>query len=259
MRLKGKTVFITGGTGGIGRPLVRFLAAEGAHITAYSHQQQGDLVSHLDTLSHLLADNPPDILINMAGLVEFDYCESQNADSLIALNLLTPIKLIQAVLPGMKKRNTGQIINIGSMIGFIPLPHMSVYAASKAGLKGFSDSLRRELAGTNIKVTHISPRAVSTTANSGLMGALNQQTKTHQDQPDDVAQHILEAIIACKADVRIGWPERFFAAMNALLPAVVDNGLGRNRLIAEQLLSTNTKQKDNHHEILHHASRRSAS
>lgn len=238
MQLKGKKVFITGGTGGMGRPLVISLQKHGAEVIAYDHEIQGDLSKNIESVCQQLKNSTPDILINMAGYNELSFCEHQNAAPLIDLNLLVPIRLTQAVLPGMKKRDTGQIVNIGSMTSLIPLPHFTVYVASKAGLKGFSDALRREVSASGISVTHISPRAVKTEANSGLKAVLNQQSKTHEDDPEVVVSRIIKAIINDETDVRIGWPERLFAWLNGQIPSLIDKGLTKNRLIGESLLST---------------------
>ncbi|WP_259782307.1 SDR family NAD(P)-dependent oxidoreductase [Aestuariispira ectoiniformans] len=237
MQLKGKTVFITGGTGGIGAPLVQLLEKAGADVTVYSGRRDGDLVENLDTVCERLKRDTPDILINMAGDNVLDYCERQDMDRLVALNMLAPMRLTQAVLPAMKARNSGQIVTMGSMVGLIPLPHVTGYAAAKAGLKGFSDSLRRELGGTGIAVTHIAPRAVSTPMNNGIKAEVNQRTKVKSDSPAKVAQRTFQAIVGREREVRFGWPERFFAMLNALLPSVVDNGLQSNRRIGESALN----------------------
>lgn len=243
MPLKGKTIFITGGTGGIGRPLVRVMEQAGATVAVYDRSKQGDLAAHIDDLCAALAYGTPDILINMAGFSQFSFCEDQNVRALIDTDLYAAIRLSQAVLPGMKRRGHGQIVNIGSMVGLIPLPHMTVYAAAKAGLKAFSDSLRRELSGTGIAVTHIAPRAVRTDANHGLAAILNSRTKTTEDDPQVIARVIFDAIAARKADIRIGWPERAFAALNLLLPAFVDRGLQKHRIIGEALLNSQKKHQ----------------
>lgn len=237
MRLDGKKVFITGGTGGLGKPLVGFLKKSGASVDVYDRGKDGNLADNLDRLCAALSQDPPDILINMAGYNIFDHCENQDAESLIRVNLLAPIRLTQAVLPGMKARRSGHIVNIGSMSALIPLPHLTAYVASKAGLKGFSDSLRRELAGTGIQVTLVSPRAVDTPANKGLKAVLNKKAGIRQDEPEAVTARILQAILQKENDVRIGWPERFFAFMNAVFPRLIDMGLKKNRNIGNQLLS----------------------
>ncbi|MCD8497065.1 MAG: SDR family oxidoreductase [Alphaproteobacteria bacterium] len=151
MPLKEKTVYITGGTGGIGAPLVQHLIDAGALVTAYDIEKEGDLVANIDKTCNHLQHNTPDILINMAGYNVLDYCENQNLDAIVALNMMVPMRLTQAVLTGMKARNSGRIVNIGSMTALIPLPHLTGYVAAKAGLKGFNDALRRELGGHQYK------------------------------------------------------------------------------------------------------------
>lgn len=243
MRLKNKTVFLTGGTGGIGHPLTALLRQEGAEVTLYDRAVDGDLVDGLDKLCARLAHKTPDILINLAGFNVFDHCEKQDMASIVALNMMVPIRLCQAVLPAMKKRRSGQIVNVGSMTALIPLPHLTGYVAAKAGLKGFSDALRRELLATGVSVTFITPRAVRTAMNSGIKADINRLAKVKHDAPEKVAGIILDAIIHRRVDVRIGWPERFFAGLHALCPAVIDQGLQRNQRIGEELLAAPAKQK----------------
>lgn len=237
MPLKGKKIYITGGTGGIGTPLVGQLRRAGADVTLYDAQKDGDLVAGLDRVCGFLQKNTPDILINMAGYNVFDYCESQNLDDIIALNMMAPMKLTQAVLPGMKRRGSGHIVNMGSMTALIPLPHLTGYVSAKAGLKGFSDSLRRELGGSGIAVTYIVPRAVRTGMNTGTRAEINERTGVHYDDPALVAQRIFTAVIKREREVRFGWPERLFAFLNANLPWVIDYGLQKNRMIGEQILA----------------------
>ncbi len=243
MSLKGKTVYITGGTGGIGTPLVQMLEKAGAHVTAHDYEIEGDLVAGLERIEAQLQENTPDILINMAGFVRFDYCENQPLDALLDLNLRVPMHLIQAVLPAMKQRNAGQIINICTMTSLIPLPHVTGYAAAKGGLKVFSDALRRELGGTGIKITTISPRAVRTPMNHGPQAELNKRAGIKDDLPDGVAKRIFKAIEKQEREVRIGWPERFFAFMHANFPSIIDGGLQKNRQIGEDVLEAQSAQK----------------
>ncbi len=242
MQLRGKNIFITGGTGGIGTPLVQSLRAAGAQVHVHDIQKDGDLVQSIDRVCNMLSMQAPDILINMAGYNVLDYCENQDIESIVKLNMMVPIKLTQSVLPIMKKRNSGHIVNMGSMTALIPLPHLTGYVAAKAGLKGFNDSLRRELGGTNIKVTHIIPRAVKTGMNSGVKADVNERTKVSYDDPGVVAQRIFEAILKHEREVRIGWPERFFAFLHAICPAIIDQGLQKNRKIGEDALNARPEQ-----------------
>lgn len=237
MLLDGKSVFLTGASGGIGRPLATLLRARGAQVSTYDRTQQGDLMENIDTTCKALGENTPDILINLAGINAFDLAENQNYDALLTLNLLVPMRLCQAVLPNMRARNYGQIVNVGSMVGLIPLPHMTGYSAAKSGLKGFSDALRRELSNTGVRISHIAPRAVHTAMNSGKLGLLNKRTHATEDRPRDVANRIADAIEHNEADVRIGWPERLFAQLNAVFPALIDKGLRKNTAIGMDILN----------------------
>ena len=243
MPLREKRVYITGGTGGIGAPLVRHLANAGAEVFVYDIERDGDLVSNIDQICMYLSDNTPDILINMAGYTVFDYCENQNLEAIVALNMIVPMRLSQAVLPGMKRRGSGHIVNMGSMTGLIPLPHFAGYVTAKAGLKSFSDCLRRELGQSCIAVTYIAPRAVRTAMNSGAGAELNKRTKVHHDDPAYVADRIFRAIVKREKEVRIGWPERFFAFLNAVCPRVIDKGLEKNRIIGEEILEEDKRKK----------------
>ena len=236
MPLKGKTVYITGGTGGIGRPLVERLQQSGAAVIVHDLERDGDLVANIGQIASYLSYNTPDILINMAGYNAFGYCEDQDIESLLALNLVVPIKLTQAVLPAMKRRGSGHIVNMSSMTAAIPLPHFTGYVAAKAGLKAFSDALRREVKGSGVTVTTLMPRAVKTGMNSGPIAEINQKTNVTHDEPQAVAERIYQAITGKEREMRIGWPERFFAFMNAVFPGVIDSGLKKNRRIGEEIL-----------------------
>ena len=241
MQLKGKTIYTTGATGGLGKPLVKLLEREGAIVITHDRIKDGDLAGNIDQLCARLSVNAPDILINLAGVNELDWCENQNADKMLAVNLRAPIKLIQTVLPAMKKRGHGHIVNIGSMTGFIPLPYYSSYVASKAGLKGFTDALRRELFDTNIAITHIAPRAVQTSMNEGDIADFNNKTHIYVDKADKIAARILRAIIKQEKDVRIGLPERFFAFMSFMFPSVVDKGLKKYRQAGREVFLTHSQ------------------
>ena len=243
MPLKGKSVYITGGTGGIGTPLVQMLEGAGTIVTAHDYEKEGDLVAGLDKICAALKKDAPDILINMAGYNVLDYCENQDLEAIVDLNMMVPMRLSQAVLPAMKARNSGQIVNMGSMTALIPLPHLTGYVAAKAGLKGFNDALRRELGGTKIKLTYISPRAVKTPMNYGVKAEVNDRTKVNYDEPDDVARWIFEAIVSQKSEARFGWPEKFFAFIHTNFPSIIDNGLQKNRKIGEEALDTEAAKK----------------
>ncbi len=247
MQLKGKHVVLTGGKGGIGSILVSRLKDQGANVTIIDRQGGEDTLiadlsdnSSLDKICDHLSQIEVDVLINLAGLMYFGHMQDQDPDHLEAMmrvNILAPIRLAQAVLPDMLKRQSGQVVNVGSVFGSLPFPHFGVYSATKAGLKGFSDAIRREYTGRGIIVTHISPRAVKTPLNNGIIAELHARTKTVNDPPDKVADLMMRAIIQDKKNMTIGAMEGLFVKINAICPSLIDNALVSKRDIANEILA----------------------
>lgn len=263
MNLQGSRVLLTGAGGGIGHSLALRLGKKGAHLaligrhaakleqvvneiradggTAYpfifdvaeSSDQAGlvrDVISALGGL---------DILINNAGIAGFCEFPSQSQEAiaqLVKTNTMGPILLTRAVLPHLILKNHGRIVNVGSILGSIGFGHFSVYSATKFALRGFSESLRRELDHTEIGVTYVAPRASRTSLNSDIVVELNRRTGITMGDADDVAALIVRAIETGAKDCYIGWPEKFYARLNGLLPRLVDNALKKNNRIARELL-----------------------
>jgi short-subunit dehydrogenase len=106
-----------------------------------------------------------DVLVNNAGVGwagQFAEMEQTTVERLVAVNLLAPIRLTRSLLPGMLERGRGHIVNLASIAGHVGVGGETVYAATKAGLVGFSESLRYELAGTGVRVSVVSPGVVAT-------------------------------------------------------------------------------------------------
>jgi NAD(P)-dependent dehydrogenase (short-subunit alcohol dehydrogenase family) len=177
-----KTVLITGAGGGFGRQMVLQFRAAGAKLilTDVSDQSlQGaindagdDLVTSIvsdlastegcDALveSCVSLEVVPDILINNAGLAvagRLDHVPRDHWETLMQLNLLTPMRLCDSLLPAMIERGSGHIVNISSIAGWTGAEGMSSYCASKFGLRGFGMSLAADLEGTGIEVTNVYP------------------------------------------------------------------------------------------------------
>jgi short-subunit dehydrogenase len=134
--------------------------------------------------------------------------------------------LCKNFLPMLRERRTATIVNIGSILGSIGYAGSTAYCASKFGLRGFTEALRRELADSAIKVVYLSPRATDTALNNSSRQALNRELGTAVETPQQVAAHVVEAIAHPERGHRfIGWPESFFVRLNSLLPAVVDKAL----------------------------------
>lgn len=250
MRFEGKTVLLTGGSGGLGGLIADLMIAQGARLTVLDRVAPRVGVPHLvadlstpegiDAAAAQVAQDDWDILINLAGVQHFGPVESQAPGQVVAgylVNLVAPVRLTQAVLPSMRRRRTGRLVNIGSIFGSIGFAHFATYSSAKAGLRGFSQALRREVAADGIGVTYIAPRAVRTPLNSDAVLRFAELTGMNMDDPADVALRIVEAIRAERRDVYFGFPESLFVRVNALVPGLVDGALAANDRKAATLFS----------------------
>ena len=256
MNVRGKNIVLTGASGGIGRAIAKKIARQDARLILVARNEERllGLLDELDGDGHMavpadLSDeggrrrvraacenagkNGVSLLINSAGVSEFGLFEelSQTAiKNLIDINLLSPILLCQELLPVLQQQQEAHIVNIGSTFGSIGYPGFGAYCASKFGLRGFTEALRRELADTGTRVSYVAPRATHTDLNSDAVVAMNDALGTDMDDPSLVADEVMR-IISDRAisDKYIGWPEKLFVRLNALLPGIVDNTL-RKRL-----------------------------
>jgi NADP-dependent 3-hydroxy acid dehydrogenase YdfG len=183
-----KSILITGGTTGIGRATAILLAAQGARVMIFGRHEQElkealkDIEATGGEVKGLTADaaNPEDIqrvfkefdrkignldiLINNAALgynsiMEGNYQEWQY---ILQTNLLGYMAMTHEAIERMKKNGWGHIVNIGSMSADVREKNSSVYVATKSGIEGFSEALRKEVNPLGIKVTLIEPGAVGT-------------------------------------------------------------------------------------------------
>lgn len=254
-------VLLTGAAGGLGSALAEELIARGARVALLDRSPEA-----LDAIAHRFADHSSeivsvaadlanaddidrairvvhkqlgglDILINSAGLMSFREFTAQRPDEIermFKVNVLAPMQLSLAALPGMLERGRGQIVNVGSTFGSIGFAYFTSYSATKFALRGFSEALRRELEGTDIGVTYVAPRAIKTPLNSAEVYAMAKKTRMNMDEPSPIARRIIRAVEADKKEVYFGFPESFFARLNGLLPRLVDRGLrGQNRTMAD--------------------------
>lgn len=144
--------------------------------------------------------------------------------ALIATNLVAPMALSRALLPALGAAG-GRVVNIGSVFGDIAYPYFAAYSASKFGLRGFGDALRRELSGTGIGVTYIAPRATRTGAADAFQPLVGPMAMA-LDPAHKVAARAWNAIEAGK---RASYPrgkERLFVLLQRLWPGLIDRALG---------------------------------
>ena len=221
--LERQRVVVTGAAGGIGSLVAAKLRLAGAIVTGVDRVAcpvchasiDADLGTQdgLGAIAATLSASECDILVNLAGVQYFGPLAEQTPAALwsgYVVNLIAPAMLVRAVLPGMLARGEGRIVNIGSVFGAIPFAHFASYSSAKAGLKGLSDALRREVAGTGVEVTHIAPRAVRTALASAKVMEFAAATGMHMDAPEAVATRIVAAISSGSPNVVIGFPERLF-------------------------------------------------
>jgi 3-oxoacyl-[acyl-carrier protein] reductase len=195
--LSGKTALVTGATGGIGGDIARGLHARGAHIVGSGTRAEAldalaaDLGDRVSTLSCDLSDvadvdaligkaeaatGQVDILIANAGITRDGLLVRMKDDDwerVLRVNLEAYFRLSRAALRGMMKRRWGRIIGITSVVGVTGNPGQANYAASKAGMIGFSKSLAQEVAARNITVNCVAPGFIA----SPMTEALNEQQK----------------------------------------------------------------------------------
>jgi short-subunit dehydrogenase len=181
MVLAGSRVVVTGASTGIGRVTALRLARKGARVWAAARDEQrlkslaaehpeitpvpADVSDDADRAALVEQSEPVDVLVNNAGLGWKGLVEdmpSANVRELFDVNVLALIDLAQRVLPGMLERRRGHIVNVGSMAGYVAPPGETVYSATKFAVQGFTDGLRREVAGRGVDVTLIAPGPIKT-------------------------------------------------------------------------------------------------
>ncbi len=257
MDLQNKRVVLTGAAGGMGTVLARLMSEKGARLALVDANGEaveklaaelsgaiavaGDLATRqgCEAIARETGEKlgGVDLLINLAGIMSFAAFEDEDDERielLMHINLIAPMLMSRALLPGMLAQNAGRIVNVGSMFGSIGFAYFAAYSASKFGLRGFSQALRRELADTGVGVTYVSPRAVKTPINTGPIMRMGAATKMNMDDPDVIAGKILAAIEAEKNEAYFGFPESLFARINGILPGVVDGGTADQNRIARE-------------------------
>lgn len=156
-----------------------------------------------------------DVLVNNAGTYWYKSLATSSADEvarLLRVNLLGAILLTRAVLPGMLERRHGAIISVGSLAGRVAMEPL--YSASKYGLRGFSLALRRQVAGSGVSVSLVSPGNIRTAMTLNVLGQM--------PGPDLVATTIAQLIIHPRREVVIPRKHYAIAWLEQALPTLAD-------------------------------------
>lgn len=254
MKVKNKTIVVSGAGSGMGRELTLNLLAKGAQIAALdinenSLKETAKLAKayqdNLATFVLSVADQAAvealpaqvvarfgkvDGIINNAGVIQpfirladLDYAAIQRV---LDINLYGVIYMVKAFLPLLKERPEAHIVNVSSMGGFLPVPGQTIYGASKAAVKLLTEGLYAELINTNVHVTLVYPGAIATniTTNSGIAAptvSADSAGKSSAMQPmpaDKAAAIIADAMEQNRYSVLVGSDAKFLDFLYRLNP-----------------------------------------
>ncbi len=191
-------------------------------VTKLDHLQRlvGETIEHYGRI---------DVLLNNAGFGRLSWLDQldpvQDIEAQIKVNLLGVIQTTRYVLPVMIDQRAGHIVNMSSLAGLIATPTYSVYAASKFGIRGFSEALRREVGVYGIHISVIYPGAVDTEfkSHAGIHRKTGVTTpKGLRLQADQVAEAIWMTVARPKRSVVMPGIYRLAVGLNALLPGLLD-------------------------------------
>lgn len=258
MKAANARVLITGAAGGIGAASAEALLKAGAAVMLVGRSASrlealaselgrstgahparvacrvADLTQpkDLDSLSAQAAVWGCNVLVHNAGLPSFGRLQDQTPEQMTAalqINLLAPMLLTRCLLPHLLAQPAAQVVCVGSALGAIGLPGYSVYSASKFGLRGFAESLRRELRGSPVRVQYLGPRSTRTGFNDARVDAYNRATGTAVDTPESVALALAALIESEAAERFLGMPEKLAVRLNGAMPQWLDGAFDKHR------------------------------
>jgi uncharacterized protein len=222
MQLQGRTVLVTGASGGIGRAIARALDARGARLLLSARREdvlegvRAELGGRPRCLPIDLSDPAgADVLAERAGHVDalvanaglpasgrIERFASDEIDQALDVNLRAPIQLTRALLPGMLERGRGHLVYVSSLSGKVASPRGSLYSATKFGLRGFAAGLREDVEPKGVGVTVVYPGFVS---DAGMFAASGAKlppwvgTRT----PQQVAEAVVRGIEDERAEIDV--------------------------------------------------------
>jgi NAD(P)-dependent dehydrogenase (short-subunit alcohol dehydrogenase family) len=239
--MSGQVVLVTGASSGIGRAMADLLHARGHRVYGTSrrpeaHQAPWRLVamdvtddaSVLSAITTILAEaGRIDALVNNAGLVVAGSIEDTSLDEArrsFETNVLGAMRVARAVLPAMRERGGGVIVNVGSLAGRIGMPFQGVYSATKFALEGLTEALRQEVVGFGVRVSLIAPGDTATPVVENRVRAA-----AARDPQSPYAADFTRVIAMYEKDERAGAPA---AGVAELAAAIVEGRRTGARFVA---------------------------
>jgi NAD(P)-dependent dehydrogenase (short-subunit alcohol dehydrogenase family) len=237
MNLKKPIAIVTGASSGIGKATAERLAAAGYKVYGTSRRgaQAGARTFEMLSLDVTLDESVSaavhevirvegriDLLVNNAGFgvapAGAEESSLEQARAIFETNFFGIVRMTRAVVPHMRKQGGGRIVNIGSVLGFLPMPYGALYAATKHAIEGYSESLDHELRTRGIRVSIIQPAYTKTPFDANFLepdaklneyrevrAAVTQRVKdvlATADQPGVVAEVVLKAASAARPKLR---------------------------------------------------------
>ena len=252
-----RTAVITGAASGIGAALAHGLAARGCRLALADIDEQGldrvaaalDIAPDRVSLHHLdvsdreainalpaavrAAHGGAALLFNNAGVAvggRFEDVSEADFDWLMSINFWGVVRMTRAFLPMLREADQAHITNISSLFGLVAPAGQTAYSASKFAVRGFSDSLRHELAGSSVGVTTIHPGGIRTSiaknarhaagaSKAELEAGLARFEKLLVMPPEQAAETILRGVARRRPRVLVGRDAHFMAFFERLFPA----------------------------------------
>ena len=268
--LKNKTVLITGGSRGLGLVMAREFARAGSRLVLCARdereleQARTDLerlgaevmtapcdVTNREAVDEMISAvnnrfGTIDVLVNNAGVIQvgpFEVMTREDFEMAMQAHFWGPLNTIMAVLPSMRQKKSGRIVNISSIGGKVSVPHLVPYSASKFALIGLSKGLRTELLKDGISVTTVCPGLMRTGSprNAEFKGkhqyeyawfSISDSMPLLTVSAENAARQIVRACKRGQAELIISVPAKLAAIFDALFPEMMSQVLG----IANQLL-----------------------
>lgn len=254
-RLRGKTVVITGASGGLGEQIAYrcaqnganlfLLARNGEKITEMAKQMNEQYnvicrpiimdISHPEQISDVFKQiyefGEIDVLVNNAGygvFAEVEDVKLADVEGMFSVNVTGLIACTKEVVPHMRKRKLGHIINIGSQAGKLATPKSSIYAATKHAVLGFTNSLRLEMSRYGVYVTAINPGPIRTNffQTADPSGAYLANVHHFALDSGKVAERIVHIMLTNRREINLPYWMNLGSIVHTLIPSIVER-LGR--------------------------------